>query len=176
MKLNKALLVLAAAGFLPGFAAHAAPVEATTTLTVAAPVSFQHKLTASEHIVAGKLSGDTVLATGLLSGDQDMTIVSLAWNRAVNPASGNFGADYAVLVRDGSSVFDPDSMVMAKLEPTTPAASHYEDSSKVIYTLPAPAPSFGYNIVAVNKEAGVSGTVIHAGSYKMAVSAEAFFA
>ncbi|EGI8540355.1 hypothetical protein K5J57_004101 [Salmonella enterica] len=175
MKLNKALLVLAAAG-LPGFAAHAAPVEATATLTVAAPASFQHQLTAADNVVAGKLSDDTVLAAGVVAGQQNLTKVSLAWNRAVNPAGGTLGADYAALIREGSVAGASDSLFVAKLEPTTATSGKVFDKDKVTYTLTSPTQSFNYNIVVANKAAGVPGAEIQAGSYKMAVSAEAFFA
>ncbi|EBS9451659.1 hypothetical protein CF471_18415 [Salmonella enterica] len=175
MKLNKALLVLAAAGFLPGFAAHAAPVEATATLAVTASTDFQHQLTASNNIVAGKLPDDTVLATGLVSGQQNLTKVSLAWNRAVNPKASTLGTEYGALIRVGSPTGDNSVMAVVKLEPVTQAKAHDNGMDKITYTLTSPAPSFSYHIVAANKAAGVS-TEIQSGSYKMAVSAEAFFA
>ncbi|EAO1992759.1 hypothetical protein E0G79_23775 [Salmonella enterica] len=87
MKLNKLAIIVMMAGGMSCVAARAIPVDASATLNVGAPLTFTHTLTAVEGLTAG---GEVYrIADGVISANQEMKMIRLSWDRAVNPLYNN---------------------------------------------------------------------------------------
>ncbi|HAG2521342.1 TPA: hypothetical protein G8V61_004096 [Salmonella enterica] len=182
MKLNKAMLVLAAAGLLTSAASYAidntgatsGPQEATATLVVTSVATFDHNLQAATGIMAGRLADDAVLATGTVSASHMLRSVTLSWERSTNPAISGQGGDYAQLLPVDSK--DPNKMIPVMFKPVGMVSQKQSDNSKVAYSLATSAQTFDYQIVNAASKVGESGITISAGSYKMTVDADVEFA
>ncbi|EDS6072878.1 TPA: hypothetical protein H2X59_004403 [Salmonella enterica] len=180
MKLNKAMLVLVAAGLLTSAASYATdnteatsgPQEATATLVVTSTATFDHTLQAATGIVPGRLADGAVLATGTVSANQAMQKVKLSWVRSTNPVLMSRGAEYAQLLsEDGDK-----NKVIPVMFKSVKSEQSVSNDVNVTYTLATPAQTFSYKIVNAASEVGVGDMTISAGSYKMAVNADTVFA
>ncbi|EDF5515925.1 hypothetical protein RBC57_004598 [Salmonella enterica] len=170
MKLNKVVLILAVAGILPDFAAHAAPVEAMASLNVKASVAIQHQLTAATDITSGKLAENAVVATGLVTSNLPLNKVSLAWNRSVNAIWPGKTSDYAALHMTGGTGSQGDFPV--KLLVGTSVSNKQSNDSGTVYTLATPGTQFDYQVVNAASEFGDVDFILRAGDYKMSVQAD----
>ncbi|ECN8821523.1 hypothetical protein A4L20_22275 [Salmonella enterica subsp. enterica serovar Telelkebir] len=93
MKLNKLAIIVMMAGGMSCVAARAIPVDASATLNVGAPLTFTHTLTAVEGLTAG---GEVYrIADGVISANQEMKMIRLSWDRAVNPLYKDVSSDGA---------------------------------------------------------------------------------
>ncbi|HAG2521345.1 TPA: hypothetical protein G8V61_004099 [Salmonella enterica] len=181
MKLNKAVLVLAAAGLLTSAASYAidntgatsGPQEATATLVVTSVATFDHNLQAATGIMAGRLADDAVLATGTVSASQTMQKVKLSWVRSTNPVLLSKGAEYAQLLSEDG---DKNKVIPVMFKPVIQPAQSVSNDANVTYTLATPAQTFSYKIVNAASEAGLGDITISAGNYKMTVNADTVFA
>ncbi|EJK1075809.1 hypothetical protein NKN81_004414 [Salmonella enterica] len=182
MKLNKAMLILAAVGLLSSAASYAAntpatsgPQEATATLVVQSTATFNHDLQAVTGIMAGKLADGTVLANGTVSASQAIQRVKLSWLRSVNPAISGQDAQYAQLLPVGST--DPaKEAIPVMFKPVQTLSQSQSDDNAADYTLMTPAPTFNYRIINAASKVGKSDVTIRAGSYQMTVNADVLFA
>ncbi|ECM2624046.1 hypothetical protein QA26_24215 [Salmonella enterica subsp. enterica serovar Newport] len=182
MKLNKAMLVLAAAGLLTSAASYATdntgatsgPQEATATLVVTSTATFDHTLQAATGIEPGRLADGAVLATGTISASQAMQKVRLSWVRSTNPVLMSRGAEYAQLLPEDG---DKNKVIPVMFKPVIKPEQSVSNDANVTYTLATPAQTFSYKIVNAAREIGLGDmTTISAGSYKMTVNADTVFA
>ncbi|CAD6107070.1 hypothetical protein [Escherichia coli] len=182
MKLNKAMLILAAAGLLTSAASYAAdttattsgPQEATATLVVQSTATFNHDLQPASGIVAGKLADDAVLANGTVQASQTMQKVKLSWVRAVNPELSGQDGQYAQLLPVGSK--DQTKAIPVMFKPVLQPSQSQSDNDAAVYTLATPAQTFGYQIVNAAGKVGKGDVTISAGHYQMTVDADVVFA
>ncbi|ECF2939093.1 hypothetical protein E2G14_09445 [Salmonella enterica subsp. enterica serovar Reading] len=93
MKLNKLAIIVMMLGGMSCAAAHATPVDASATLNVGAPLTFTHTLTAVEGLTAGAVLDSGRIAEGVISANQEMKMIRLSWDRAVNPPLSDVGGD-----------------------------------------------------------------------------------
>ncbi|EDQ9668203.1 TPA: hypothetical protein H2X16_004314 [Salmonella enterica] len=181
MKLNKAMLVLAAAGLLISAASYAAdntdtpsgPQEATATLVVMSTATVDHSLQPVTGIMAGELADGAVLATGTVSASQSMLKVKLSWVRSTNPVFLSNGAEYAELLPEDG---DESKAIPVMFKPVIQPAQSQSDDVNVTYTLATPAQTFSYQVVNAASKVNMGDISISAGSYKMTVNADAVFA
>ncbi|EAB7505588.1 hypothetical protein UP57_004806 [Salmonella enterica subsp. enterica serovar Hermannswerder] len=172
MKLNKTMLVLAAAGLLTSAASYAGEtlpaVQAEAQVQVTSQLAVSHTLT-PERFNAGKLGDNAVVARGavaLTSGGK-ISNVTLAWNRTVNPNDdvmlSGFGDRAAMRDMSGDTLH---AVAYVQLEPVTPVTASVGVKS-VVYSLTTPGSEFDYT---VNLMSGVN--KLDAGNYSLAVVAQ----
>ncbi|CAD6107006.1 hypothetical protein [Escherichia coli] len=179
MKLNKAMLILAAAGLLTSAASYAAdttattsgPQEATATLNVSGGgISISNDLRPTSELISGHTySASDIVAMGIVtSNGGKFSAMTLKWDRALNPIATTGDPSTSVL-RSVDGKHQAEVRIMMDKSPTD--KEDMDVGNDLVRYRFAPETQAAYQVEVLN-----DGETFAPGNYKLGVIADAFAA